>query len=432
MTRPPSDSIALGEASGASVPPPRRAQATDTSETPVVPADPPAGTPGRPATIFGWYGGSLFAGTAAWLLCMCNAILLTYFAHLLKPTPTSWKVLVGAWGQWDWGFYRIIATDGYDGMYTPEDTRIGAFFPLYGLLVRWFDWVVPGPPVFAGLVVSSLALLGTLVMLHRTVSHEFDGRTANRTMAVLAAFPTAFFLVAPYPSGLILFFSVTCFYALRTGHWWVAGVFAALASGTRASGVLLAVPFAYEYLRQHEFKLRRFRWDVLAIGLVPAGLVAYAAYTQHAYGDALLFSHAQANWGRHFAGPWVSIWHTIQGLVHTPISVNQVNVLNLGAVLLVGALLVLSLVGPWKLPRHLLAVPLLGITQWLFIVSFPGWPEPTGRLPSASRHVLEIFPAFILLARIAQLRHFAYAYFYLALAVQGAITIHYLNGGWIA
>ncbi|WP_238010255.1 hypothetical protein KZZ52_53230 [Dactylosporangium sp. AC04546] len=399
----------------------------DTPEIPIVPTDPPAGTPGRR-----WYGGSLFAGAATWLLCMCNAMLLTYFAHLLKPTPASWKVLVGAWGQWDWGFYRIIATDGYDGMYTPQDTRIGAFFPLYGLLVRWFDWVVPGPPVFAGLVVASLALLGMLVMLHRLVSHEFNERTANRAMAVLVAFPTAFFFVAPYPSGLILFFSITCLYALRTGHWWVAGVFAALASGTRASGMLLAVPFAYEYLRQHEFKLRRFRWDVLSIGLVPAGLVAFAAYTRHAYGDALLFSHAQANWGRRFAGPWVSIWDTIHGLATTPISVNQANVLNLGAVLLAGTLLVLSFAGPWRLPRHLLALPLLGVMQWLFIVSFPGWPEPAGRLPSASRHVLEIFPAFILLARIAHLRYFAHVYLSSGLTVQGAITIHYLNGGWIA
>ncbi|MET7393092.1 hypothetical protein ABZS66_06295 [Dactylosporangium sp. NPDC005572] len=386
------------------------------------PAEPSAGTA----------RGSVVAGAATWLLCMCNAMLLTYFAHLLKPTPASWKELVGAWGQWDWGFYRIIATDGYDRMYTPQDTRIGAFFPLYGLLVRWFDWVVPGPPVFAGLVVSSLALLGALVMLHRLVGREFGEPTANRAMAVLVAFPTAFFLVAPYPSSLILFLSVTCISALRTGHWWVAGVLAALASGTRASGMLLAVPFAYEYLRQHGFELRRFRWDVLAIGLVPAGLVAFAAYTRHAYGDALLFSHAQANWGRHFAGPWVSILDTMRGLATTPISVNQANVLNLGAVLLAGTLLVLSFVGPWRLPRHLLALPLVGVMQWLFIVSFPGFPEPTGRLPSASRHVLEIFPAFVLLARMAQVRYLARAYLCSAFTVQGAVTIHYLNGGWIA
>ncbi|MFC5005349.1 hypothetical protein ACFPIJ_46905 [Dactylosporangium cerinum] len=393
----------------------------------------PPAAPGRLDRVRAWYGGSLLAGGTAWLFCMLNAMVLTYFAHLMSTKPVSWKVLVGAWGQWDWGFYRIIATDGYDGMYTPEDTRIAAFFPVYGLLVRGFDFVVPGPPVFAGLVVSSLALLGTLVVLHRLVAREFDERTAQRAMAVLAVFPTGFFLVAPYPSGLILLLSISCFSALRAGRWWVAGLLGALASGSRGSGLLLAVPFAWEYLRQHDFKIRRIRADVLAIGLVPMGLVAYATYTWSKYGDALAYSHAQEKWGRHFAGPWVAIGDTIKGLINTPISTNSVNVLNLGSVVFVAVLLVLCFVGPWKLPRHLFALPLLGVVQWLFIVSFPGWPEPTGRLPSASRHVLEIFPVFILLGRvIVQARLFARAYLYVGLTLQGALTVFYLNGGWIA
>jgi hypothetical protein len=45
----------------------------------------------------------------------------------------------------------------------------------------------------------------------------------------------------------------------------------------------------------------------------------------------------------------------------------------------------------------------------------------------------EIFPAFILLARvIVQARLVARAYFYFGLTLQGALTVFYLNGGWIA
>ena len=90
-------------------------------------------------------------------------------------------------------------------------------------------------------------------------------------------FPTGFFLVGGYPHGLFLLLAVGSMYAMRRRRWWLAGLLAALAGATRQVGVLLAAPFAYEYLRQCGFNPRRIRADVLSIALVPAGLLAFMA-----------------------------------------------------------------------------------------------------------------------------------------------------------
>lgn len=46
---------------------------------------------GAPTVTTG-VGGSLLAGATAWPLCMPNPMVLTYFAHLVKPTPVSWNL----------------------------------------------------------------------------------------------------------------------------------------------------------------------------------------------------------------------------------------------------------------------------------------------------------------------------------------------------
>jgi hypothetical protein len=54
----------------------------------------------------------------------------------------------------------------------------------------------------------------------------------------------------------------------------------------------------------------RYRWrgDVLWLGLIPAGLGAYMGYLALSGASPLLPFHAQAVWGRHFAGPFVGVW----------------------------------------------------------------------------------------------------------------------------
>src|SRR5687767_8468695 len=75
-------------------------------------------------------------------------------------------------------------------------------------------------------------------------------RFARLTVLLVALFPTGFFLLAPYPEALFLALTVASLYLARQGRWWLAGLAGLLAALTRFQGAFLALPLAYEYLRQ--------------------------------------------------------------------------------------------------------------------------------------------------------------------------------------
>src|SRR5689334_21157745 len=96
------------------------------------------------------------------------------------------------------------------------------------------------------------------------------------------------------------------------------------------------------------------------------------------------------------------------------------------------SLLVLSVDGPWKVHRDACALPLLALTQVLFLICFPVMSQPNERLMSVARHVLEDFPMFLTLAVMARLELINRVYVFSGLTLQGCLLAFYLHGGWIA
>src|SRR5256884_319567 len=173
--------------------------------------------------------------------------------------------LLKSWDRWDSAYFVEIATKGYDAPYRT------AFFPLFLLLERALAFLTYDPFV-AGLIIANLAGLGMLTVLYRLVARDFDALLAYRTVLYFSVFPTAFFFAAAYNESLFLFLALLSFYYVRRGNWWLAGLFGFLSSLTRSTGLFLLVPFFYEYLRQHQFKLRATRFDILGITGIPAGV----------------------------------------------------------------------------------------------------------------------------------------------------------------
>jgi hypothetical protein len=374
------------------------------------------------------------AGGGVWLAAVLGAVLVSWLSRINDKASIGLHGIISSWGRYDWLWYRQIAEHGYAQL-KPDDLQPAAFFPLYPVLVRAVDVITPGGPLGGALAISAASALGMFVVLHRLVDREFGTDTARRTMLYLAAFPTGFFLLTPYPLALFLLLTVAAFFGMRTGRWWVAGALCALATATRSSGVLLAVPFCYEYLRQRDFNPRRIRLDVLAIALVPAGLLAFMAYTNYLIGNPLAPMRAQAFWHRAIAPPWVGIVDSARWAVRMPLLIGQVNLLYLGSTLLALAALVLMVVGPWRMRRDQLAFPLLCAAEVLFMISFPasGRSGHDGGLLSASRLVLEIFPIFVLLATIGgRHRLFDRIYLFTGLVMQGSLLTAYLHNAWIA
>lgn len=327
------------------------------------------------------------------------------------------------WRSWDAGHFLRIAEHGYG--VEPLDL---AFFPVYPMLMRALNWVLPGNALAAGLFVSSLASLGLLILLHRLVTTEFSATMASRTLYALAAFPTAFFLAGVYNESLFLLLAVGSLYLARGGNWWAAGAVAAVASGTRSAGLLLLLPLAYEYLRQTGFPRWRPRWDVLSLALVPVGLMAYMAYCWVQFDDAMAFSNAQEYWYRSFSIPPESIWRTFSEAADDHNRV--INVIDGGSATLALIAVVLCFVGPWRLPRDTWYLAIFGAAMLALPLCYPAGDDRP--LISMARHALEVLPIFLIAARMATRESLRSAYLAVGVSVQVCFLLIYLRYGWIA
>ncbi len=289
-------------------------------------------------------------------------------------------------------------------------------------------------PLIDGLIISNLAGLGIFVVLYRLVSEDFNAGQAERTVLYLALFPTAFYLASGYNESLFIFLMVLNFYQLRHGHWWWAGLFGFLASLTRSTGILLVIPFYYEYLRQGQFQLKALRWNALAGALIPGGVVLFAIWCYMQYHDPLAFSHAEATWGVHLAFPGYGMILSMQDIqASTGILSFQAlrNMTDLLPDLLILLFIILSFVGPWRLPRQLWVYGIYALVLYAFLQSFPKLGMGPFHLESTGRYMLEVFPAFIVMAAAGKHKTFHMSYLMVSGAVLFFLLTQFLTGHWV-
>src|SRR3954463_4779190 len=321
---------------------------------------------------------------------------------LTHPFSGFADTLLSPLARWDSAWYLDIAHSGYGGPST-------AFFPLYPVLVRGFALVsAPGALLVASYVVSLAALVGALYLMHRLVTLELRSREVARdAVLMIALFPGALWLGAPYSESLFLLLSVGAFYAARTDRWAWAGGCAALASATRSAGIVLVVPLLLLWWGSRERRLRDLAW----IALAPAGLVVYSVYLAASIGDGFAYLHLQEVWFRSFAGPFgavpdgaVAAWDGLRQILSgqrshvyfteaggDPIAAAWHNV-ELFAFLLLG---LVAVVGVWRrLPRAYGAYVVVALALPL---SFPVGPQPLMSLP---RFLVVLFPLFMWLALV--------------------------------
>jgi hypothetical protein len=369
---------------------------------------------------------ALLAAAAVWSAMTVAHLAVSALAWLPRQNglPKVSGILLG-WNRWDAGHYITIAENGYHlGPGYP------AFFPLYPLLIRILDPVLPGNAQISALIIANAAAFGALAVLHRLADYEFGPQVAQRVAWYLAVFPTGFFLFIGYNESLFILLAVGALYAGRRGHWWLAGTLGALSSATRLFGVLLLAPLAYEYLRQAGWRPRRIRPDVLGLGLVPLGVVAYSVYCAIELGNPLAFSTAQDNWGRHYTfpgGAWLiaigqADWHHLLA----PATLGAA--LDAGTILVAVVLVVLSVTGPYRFRRdQLYLVVQAALTLVMLMTTAVG-----GRsMQSAARYAMEAFAAFLVLACLGANRVVDRTVIIVGIALQAALLIVFMAGTFL-
>lgn len=369
--------------------------------------------------------------------CLAFMFINKDFSGQIMPVASLWQ----QWRRWDSEYYIAIATQGYARL------QYMAFFPLYPLLMRGVMTAV-SDPVLAGLLVTNVAELVMFTVLYRLVEEDFGADRAYHTVLYFAIFPSAFFLSAVYTEALFLCFSTLSFYQIRRGRWLLAGIFAACAGLTRPDGMYLVIPFCYEYLSRIWLRrglslravlikgqifalLKGLRFDILSALCFLGGLALFMAYGLVQFHDPLAFMHAHSYWSRIYVIPGWGLWRSLWSILHHGFLsfTTMRNVLDLGTALFILSLIVLSFIGPWRLPARLWSYSLYALVLFIYFQLVP----VAGNIPleSLMRFLLEIFPAFIFLSALRKYRTIHLGYCLVAGALLFFMLTQFLTGHWI-
>lgn len=333
---------------------------------------------------------------AAWLgqRAMLLAVIWICQSLTSRATPQS---IAQLWTLWDVRLYAEIARGGY------QHPAQAAFFPLFPLLEHLLAPLAGGNVEVAGAIIANAASLGAFVLLRLLVGRELGLQVARRTLLYLALFPTSFFLADGYSEPLFLLLSVAVFVALRGRRWLLVGLFAALATLTRVTGLVLLLPLACAAFEAHRASWRRYTSrqrlrSAVAVGAAGAApLVAYgglqvALWWRFGVWDAP--GRAESVWGRSLDWPWVGLLRSLEMVTTQWPSVAGMD--------LAFAVLWLALARSMLLPsRQPLPVAYAAYTwaSLLLVLSVPAHHADLSPLMSISRFLLVVFPCFVRLAQ---------------------------------
>jgi hypothetical protein len=246
----------------------------------------------------------------------------------LRLVLTAWMAaaaggLAEATCHFDCGWYERLALAGYGA--DTEWADLGslphwAFFPLYPLLLRAGIALTHLPPRLCGVLLSAVLLAGLVMVGGAYLRRTRPAMSVLTWTLVAVLFPSGVFFTAVYSEALFALLAAATFLSLRSGRPLLAACWAALASATRPTGVLLLPIIAADRLAavrsgwREGARTRLLADALLPVAVAPLGLAIFmlAQYVQ--VGDGLAFSHVQTNWGRIWEGPAAVLWQALSAL----------------------------------------------------------------------------------------------------------------------
>lgn len=324
-----------------------------------------------------------------------------------------------SWSQFDSSAYVDIATNGYRLDF--EGTGTYTWFPLLPALMYILGFIMPIP--ITGLLIANIASFFAIALLYYLVKEEFGEKTGFRSVVYLMFFPTAYFLAAIYTESLYLFFALLAFYYAKQQKWLAASISGFFLAASRLTGVLIAIPLAYMYMRDRKWDFARIKADVLAFCLIPLGLLSFVLYISTKTGSLLTIFTRHTYWNKHVTWPWVSIIAEFK-LFYSSLAIGNTlfTFYHLFYILLTLAFIVL-LIYSFKVTN---------IEYALFFLLNYLIPLIGARLEGMIRYFLLMFPAFIVLAKIKNkyLFYALSAIYVCFIALLIFFVIRHVNGGF--
>ena len=310
--------------------------------------------------------------------------------------------------SWIWGFgnfdgvhYLKIAQSGYAADLSQ------AFFPLYPLLIRFFNFfpkdnlldpvLFNDPSYFStAMVLSIIFFIGALYFTYKLFSENYNKKIAQISILLLLSFPTAFYFGAVYSESLLLLLTVLTFWFTKKDKFLLAGLFAALASATKIQGAILFIFLAVELWKKYRNNLseqrKHFTKDLLGILIAPLGLIFYMVYLKNTTGDFFYFLSSQPSFGAGRSSlPLIFLPQVIYRYLKIFLTVKVASLAFFNAFLefsmTMGTVVVL-----------IMAFKKMKFSYWIFSILVVILPTLTGTFSSMPRYVLMAFMLFPYLA----------------------------------
>lgn len=201
------------------------------------------------------------------------------------------------WARWDAAHYVAIARLGY-GADNPSPHGGVGFFPVFPLMMRGAVELVGAAPseanlALAGMVIANLCFLVAVVLLAHLGADLFGAPVGIDAVLLLCVMPFGFFLNAAYSESVFLLLVLLTLTLTDRQRWWLAGLVAGVASGTRLVGLALAPVVLLAAWRRGA----RISDLVGSAALSVSGVVAYGVYCAWRFDDPLAYFNAQSEWG---------------------------------------------------------------------------------------------------------------------------------------
>lgn len=265
---------------------------------------------------WGWISGIFVGSRALYLVIVWSIPALT----VGRGVYGGGKGFQQPWMHWllqalynsDSGFYWTIAAHGYDhARFNTHTLYNWAFFPLYPWLSKWLAIPFGSSAIIPlGIILSNGAFFAALILLYRWLLRYTSSENA-RFGVLLAAFnPMTPYFAAYRAASLFFLLVVAALDAMDRRAWGWALIFGALASLTKTTGILLAIPYALALWTRPwgQPVWQRWAWffggGTLGFGFVVVGII-----DNRVAGTPLAFMKIQAAWGRLSEFPFLATWH---------------------------------------------------------------------------------------------------------------------------
>ncbi|MGC1395757.1 MAG: mannosyltransferase family protein [Coleofasciculaceae cyanobacterium] len=363
---------------------------------------------------------ALFFVPAIWLLSRLVVIIaMQLIAPMLPLTPVAHSGILplgftpgfvpkSSWilfSHWDGAWYRQITTVGYDFINNGEYHTV-AFFPLFPIIVR-VVMLFGLPFEIAATLVNNLALFGAMWIVYHWMQERYDITTARWSTAVLAWCPLSLFGTVIYTEGLFLLFSTAALRAFDKSQYTSAGLWGAMATATRSTGLMLVPSFLIVAWRENRPKQAYFAAFATTIGLI-----LFSLYCGWRFGDLIAFVNVQKAWNWQHPGWW--------NVLIKALTLDKENLLRI----------VMFFGGGYLLWHYRTRLPLVtvvyGFTSLIMI-------QATGSLSSVSRYVYGIISVSLALG-ILLANHPRWGYLTLSLfaTVLAYLSIKFAWWYWVA